>query len=340
MVQPRIQTTVVGSYPVPDWLVAAPSEQALKDAIRVVIDTQRQLGIDLPVDGELYRYDINHPETNGMIEYFVSPLDNVRTRMTRSDIDSFGRQYGMGFRTRPAGVVEGPLGEGTLNLPADYRLSQSLTSGPLKLTLTSPYMLGKTLLDRHYKDRQALVFAIADILAAQVAMIEAAVVQIDEANLPGSPDDGPWVAEAINCILDRVPKTPALHMCFGNYGGQSIQKGHWSKLIDFLNRLHADHVVVELAFRGYDELAYFKDLRPEIGVGLGVIDIKRTVAESPDDVARAIGRAEQVLGEGRVTYVHPDCGFWMLKRNIADAKMRSLVKGRDLYLGSSGNGEG
>ena len=65
---PRIQTTVVGSYPVPDWLLAAPSEQALLDATRVVIGTQEQAGIDVVCDGELYRFDVNHPETNGMIE--------------------------------------------------------------------------------------------------------------------------------------------------------------------------------------------------------------------------------------------------------------------------------
>ena len=68
---PRILTTTVGSYPVPDWLVALPSEQVLLDATRVVFDLQRQAGIDLPTDGELYRFDLNHPDTNGMIEYFV-----------------------------------------------------------------------------------------------------------------------------------------------------------------------------------------------------------------------------------------------------------------------------
>ena len=75
----RIQTTVVGSYPLPDWLAALPSEQALADATRVVIHTQEQAGIDLVCDGELYRFDVNHPETNGMIEYFVRPLEGVRT---------------------------------------------------------------------------------------------------------------------------------------------------------------------------------------------------------------------------------------------------------------------
>ena len=65
---PRILTTTVGSYPVPDWLTALPSEQAVTDATRVIFNTQRQAGIDLPTDGELYRFDINHPDTNGMLD--------------------------------------------------------------------------------------------------------------------------------------------------------------------------------------------------------------------------------------------------------------------------------
>src|SRR3954454_4637285 len=75
----RILTTVVGSYPLPDWLARAPSEQALVDATRVVIATQERAGIDLVCDGELYRFDVNHPETNGMIEYFVRPMAGVRS---------------------------------------------------------------------------------------------------------------------------------------------------------------------------------------------------------------------------------------------------------------------
>ena len=76
--EPAILTTTVGSYPVPEWLVALPSEQAVSDATRVVFDTQRQAGIDLPTDGELYRFDTNHPDTNGMIEYFVRPMGGTR----------------------------------------------------------------------------------------------------------------------------------------------------------------------------------------------------------------------------------------------------------------------
>jgi 5-methyltetrahydropteroyltriglutamate--homocysteine methyltransferase len=75
----------------------------------------------------------------------------------------------------------------------------------------------------------------------------------------------------------------------------------------------------------------FRGLRPEIGLGLGVVDVKRTEVESADQIARAIDRAVALLGEDRIRYIHPDCGFWMLKRSIADAKIRALVAGRDLY---------
>jgi 5-methyltetrahydropteroyltriglutamate--homocysteine methyltransferase len=111
-----------------------------------------------------------------------------------------------------------------------------------------------------------------------------------------------------------------------------VQTGHYSQLIDFLNMLNVDHVLLELAFRGPDELTYLKDIKPEIGIGIGVIDIKSTVVESADDVARAIERAEHALGPGRLKYVCPDCGFWMHKRSVADGKMHALVRGRDLYL--------
>src|SRR6187551_911196 len=107
---PRILTTTVGSYPVPDWLAALPSEQALIDATRVVFDTQRQAGIDLPTDGELYRFDVNHPDTNGMIEYFIRPMAGMRSHVGRSDHEAFARMGTMRFRRKAAGVVESALG--------------------------------------------------------------------------------------------------------------------------------------------------------------------------------------------------------------------------------------
>ena len=328
-----IQTTVVGSYPIPSWLAAFPSEQALVDATRVVLHTQELAGIDVVCDGELYRFDVNHPETNGMIEYFVRPMAGLRTEITFDEVTAYRRQEGMGFRTRPPAVADGPIGSGTLDLPHACRRAKALASRPLKFTVTGPHMLAKTVINEHYPDASALAMAIAEVLAEQVSHLDADVVQIDEANLPGHPEEWQWASRAINTVLDAVPSTPAVHLCFGNYGGQVIQKGTWDRMIDYLNSLHADHIVIEMAHRDPAELAALKGLEPRIGLGIGVVDIKRTEVESADDVARAIERAERALGAGRVRYIHPDCGFWMLPRSVADAKIRALVAGRDLFEG-------
>jgi len=299
----------------------------------VVLKTQELAGIDLVADGELYRFDINHPEINGMIEYFVRPLGNVRSEVTRSDVEAFGKLKGMSFRSRPAAVVEGAVHEGMLDLVNAYRRIRPLTKVSMKFTITGPHMLSKTLLDYHYKDLPSLAHALAVVLAKQIAEIDAAVIQVDEANLPGSPGEWEWAASAINLMLDAVPNTPAVHLCFGNYGGQTVQKGGWDKLISYMNALHTDHVVLEFAHRGYDELEYFKDLRPEVGIGLGVVDVKSTVIETPELIAKRLEHAIHVLGENRVRYIHPDCGFWMLKRSIANAKIRALTLGRNLFEG-------
>lgn len=328
-----IRTTTVGSYPVPDWLAALPSEQAVEDATRVVLDLQRQAGIELPTDGELYRFDINHPDTNGMIDFFVRPLGGVRSEVGWSDWEAFGKQAGMGFRRKPAGVVEGPISEGSLNLVAHAARVVRLAGRNVKFTVTSPYMLARTLLDRHYRGFEALTLALADVLGAQAAHLDCACLQIDEANLPGRPEDGALAARAINRVLDGFRGEKAVHLCFGNYGGQTIQQGTWQALIGFLDALRVDHVVLELAHRPEADLDALADVDPRIGLGVGVIDVKVNHVETPDEVATRIERAVRRLGPGRVRWVHPDCGFWMLKRSIADRKLEALVRGRDRYLG-------
>jgi 5-methyltetrahydropteroyltriglutamate--homocysteine methyltransferase len=215
----------------------------------------------------------------------------------------------------------------------------SVAGSNLKFTVTSPYMLARTLLDKHYGNFEALLMDLAGVLAAQIVDLESACVQVDEANLPGNPEDGALAARAINLLLDAVgggtggqPRR-AVHLCFGNYGGQTIQKGTWKTLIAFLNDLHVDHLVLELARRPASDLEALKQVRPEVSLGLGVIDVKVNQVETPDEVARRIAKAEITLGEDRVGWVHPDCGFWMLHRSVAERKIAALVQGRNLYLG-------
>ncbi len=331
--KPAILTTTVGSYPIPDWLAIAPSEQALIDATRVVFDTQRQAGIDLPTDGELYRFDINHPDTNGMIDYFVRAMGGISNEIGRSGTEVFQNKTGFGWRAKPAGVVTASLSEGSMNLLADCQRAAKVSAGAFKFTVTSPYMLARTLLDRHYHDVEALTMAIAEVLAEQVKDLPTACVQIDEANIPGNPGDAPLAARAMNVVLDAIEQESAVHFCFGNYGGQSIQSGTWKALVNFLNSLRANHLVLELAHRPAGDLEALKEIDHQIALGIGVVDIKVNHIETPDEIAQAIERAERHAGTGRIRFVHPDCGFWMLKRSIADRKLEALTQGRNLYLG-------
>ena len=152
MTEPRIiKTTVVGSYPFPDWLGALPSEQAVIDATRVVIHTQEQAGIDLVCDGELYRFDVNHPETNGMIEYFVRPMAGVRSAVTFDELVAYRSQPAMGFRTRPPAVVEGPISAGTLDLPQACARARRADVAPVQVHADRPAYAGQDAVRHHYR---------------------------------------------------------------------------------------------------------------------------------------------------------------------------------------------
>ena len=76
-----------------------------------------------------------------------------------------------------------------------------------------------------------------------------------------------------------------------------------------------------------------KEIDPRISLGIGVVDVKINHIETPDEIAARIERAVKIVGPSRIGWVHPDCGFWMLKRSVADRKIEALVKGRDKYAG-------
>ena len=194
-------------------------------------------------------------------------------------------------------------------------------------------MLAKMVANEHYQHLDELVMALADVLRRQIEQIGADVIQVDEANLTGHPEDAEVAAAGINRVLEGVESERAVHLCFGNYGGQTIQQGAYDQLVGFLNTLEADHLVLEIARRPAAELEMLKDVKASLGLGIGVIDIKDNEVESADLVAERIERAAALLGQERIHYVHPDCGFWMLSRSVADRKMQVLVQGRDLFAG-------
>ena len=186
-----------------------------------------------------------------MIEYFVRPMAGIRTAIAlRRTGRPTARSAGWAFASRPPAVVDGPISAGTLDLPQACARAKRLASRPFKFTLTGPHMLAKTLLDHHYGSVPELAMAIADALAEQVRASRrrrGADRRGESAGKSGRMGSGPRRRSTACC--DAVKTVPAVHLCFGNYGGQSIQNGTWGKLIDYLNALQVDHIVMETAHR-------------------------------------------------------------------------------------------
>ena len=128
----------------------------------------------------------------------------------------------------------------------------------------------------------------------------------------------------------------AVHICFGNYGGQPMLRGFWRDLIPFLNSLETDHLVLEFARRGYEELSVFAELDPKIGLGIGVIDIKDNEVESRELIASRIEKIAKTIGVERLALRAPGlrildaaaqrrriarCGRWLRERFVRRARV-------------------
>ena len=126
-----------------------------------------------------------------------------------------------------------------------------------------------------------------------------------------------------------------MHLCFGNYGGQTIQKGFFRELLPFFNSLHVDHLVLEFARKGDDDLDLIVRSGWERGIGLGVVDVKTRRVESTDLIAQRIRRALALVPADRMQ-VNPDCGLRHLPPAIAQAKLHAMVAAARTVRGELG----
>ena len=162
-------------------------------------------------------------------------------------------------------------------------------------------MLARTLLDEHYRDFAKLTLAIADVLAAQVRDLSCACVQVDEANIPGNPADGPLAAEAINRVLDAVQRGEGGAFLLRQLRRPDDPEGRLGRArFPFSTVCTPTISCSNSPIARASDLEALKDMDPRIGIGLGVMDIKVNHVETPDEIARAIERAEKVLGPDRV----------------------------------------
>ena len=327
-------TSLVGSYPQPDWLIdrerlrhrfpprvrarelwrVDPDHlaEAQRDATLLAIAAQEQAGLDILTDGEICRESYSNR--------FATALDGV-------DIDNPGTALDRSGHPNPVPRVTGPIRRKHPVEVDDLAFLRASTAKTVKITVPGPFTMGKQAQDDYYKDEEAVAFAYADAVNAEIKDLFAAgadVVQIDEPWMQQHPDKArQYGLKALNRALDGVSGTVAVHLCFGYAAVVHDKPSGYSFLVE-LEGAKAQQVSIEAAQPKLD-LAVLQQL-PSKTIILGVIDLSDMTIETPQIVADRIRRAFAYVPAERIV-VAPDCGMKYLPRAVAFGKMQALAEG-------------
>lgn len=309
---PLLPTTSVGSFPKPDYLLKARADFAKKKISREDLEkTERQatefwvrkqeeLGVDVLVDGEMYRGD--------MVAYFAEHLSGFEE-------GGLVRSYGNRYYHRP--IITGEVRwEGPLTV-AWWKYAQSLTPKPVKGMLTGPYTVMDWSFNEFYPSRRATCLALAKEIRKEVeALIQAGakIVQIDEPAAPARPEELPFAIEAMHVVTDDLPAYFITHLCYGAF--ESIYPG----MIDF----PVDNFDLEMSNSNLDMLELFKKHPFTRDISFGVVDVHSHVVEEKSVVEQRLRQALEVLPKEAI-WVDPDCGLKTRSVEEAIAKMKVLV---------------
>nr|WP_275403951.1 hypothetical protein [Pseudonocardia acidicola] len=327
-----IPTTVVGSWPVPDWLERAKtgvyhgslSRTQLAEmhdmAIKAALKDQEVAGIDILSDGELRR--------DNDIDYLLARVPGVRVR---TPIKVFYFDYLDLVLSEPMPEPDAP---GPLGLADDLRFTLTYTDRPTRFTLTGPFSLSRRLHNEAYPDQADLVRALARVLNAEARALAdagAQLLQIDEPLLAGHPEQIDLAVEAVNIVTEDVPVTWALHVCYGNRYARPLWEGHYDFLFPAVLDATVDQLLLEFARKGDDDLQLVKRHGWDRVLGVGVLDVKSEAVEDVEVVQRRIERALEVVPADRLL-VSPDCGLRHLPAQVARDKLSAMVTARDHLL--------
>ena len=342
---PFLPTTVVGSYPQPDWLIdraaltaqAPPRvrletlwrvpkpylQEAQDDATALAIRAMEQAGIDIVSDGEMRRESYSNR--------FATALDGV-------DLDNPGQIPSRTGRLQLVPRVVGPIRRRHAVEQRDVEFLRRNTDRRIKITLPGPFTLSQQALDEHYRDEEALAMAYADAVNAEAKDLKAAgadVIQLDEPYMQGMPEKARrFAVKAINRALLGVPGPTAVHLCFGYAYIVKGKPAGYSFLAE-LAEVSADQISIEAAQPRLD-LGILRDLAPKV-VMVGVLDLADPMVENAETVADRIRTALKFAAPERIIPA-PDCGMKYLPRDIAFGKLKALTEGAALARRELGSG--
>jgi 5-methyltetrahydropteroyltriglutamate--homocysteine methyltransferase len=334
MPRQALLTTVVGSYPQPDWLVdrallskgvprvrqreiwRVPEpwlEQAQDDATIVAIRDMERAGLDVVTDGEIRRESYSNRFATALDGVDVETPGVIRNRLGQETV--VPRVVGRVRRTRPVEL-------------RDMQFLRRNTDRPAKITLPGPFTMAQQAKNEFYRDVEELAMDLAAAVNAEAHELQAAgadVIQLDEPWLRNDPEGAErFAVPAINRALAGLTVPTALHLCFGYAAVVRHQKPTGYSFLPQLAETTARQISIEAAQPRLD-LGVLADLAGKTII-LGVIDLGDPGVETVDRVVERI-RAGLARVPPERLILAPDCGMKYLPRDTAFGKLRALVDG-------------
>ena len=329
-----LPTSLVGSYPQPEWLINREMlakqmpprvrveelwrvnsqwlDQAQDDATLLAIRDQERAGLDILTDGEMRRESYSNRFATALSGI---DLDNPGTILSRSGHKiSVPRIVGRIKRMRPVQV-------------RDVQFMRANTDRLVKITVPGPFTMSRQAQNAFYDSDEALALGYANAVNEEIKDLFAAgadIVQVDEPYMQAYPDKArEYGIRALNRALEGVRGTTAVHICFG-YAALVAGRPAGYSFLPELADCPVRQVSIETAQSGLD-CSVLKSL-PDKTIVLGVLDLSTHEVETPDTVAKRIRRALPYVSPDRLI-VAPDCGMKYLPREAAFGKMRAMVEG-------------
>jgi 5-methyltetrahydropteroyltriglutamate--homocysteine methyltransferase len=329
---PLLPTSLVGSYPQPDWLidrellasgfpprVRIPAlwrvddewlPYARDDATVVAIHEQERAGLDIVTDGEIRRESYSNR--------FATALEGV-------DIEHPGTALDRSGHPNPVPRVVGEISRQAPIMVDDVRFLRANTDRVAKVTVPGPFTMSQQAQNDHYPDAASLALGYAEVVNAEIRDLFAAgadIVQVDEPYLQARPEAArDYGLLALNRALEGVEGTTAVHLCFG-YAAIIHDRPSGYSFLPELAGCTCDQISIETAQSGLD-LGVLRELS-EKTIILGVLDLDDHAVEPPEEVARRVRRAFDHLPPEQIVLA-PDCGMKYLPRASAYGKLRSMV---------------
>jgi len=335
-----LRTSLVGSYPQPDWLINREKlgkqmpprvragdlwrvddawlEQAQDDATLIAIRDQERAGLDILTDGEMRRESYSNR--------FATALEGL-------DLDNPGT-----ITSRSGAAVSVPRVVGKIRRKhavqvRDLEFLRANTDRQIKITVPGPFTMAQQAQDEYYRNEEALAMDYAAAVNEEIQDLFKAgadFVQIDEPYMQAYPEKARrYGVAALNRALADVSGKTAVHICFGYAALVSGRPAEYAFLTE-LDPCRVDQISIETAQSGIScsVLAGFHGKT----IILGVIDLSTHEIETPELVAARIRRALPFIGPEHII-VAPDCGMKYLPRQVAYGKLKALVDGAALVRG-------